>query len=147
MLIYTLISIFILWQSYACASGIKDAVLWSKKGTKAFNWNEHLIFVVERLIIGLILTVSFLYGQYSIFENFWYFFLIFPSMFLTFPFIHNGFYYYSRNLIDNKYPKKFLTNMAPHTTAKYPTGTFKARLLLFLVGIIIFIIQIILYIK
>jgi hypothetical protein len=44
----------LLFLLYAVFSGLKDAVLWSRKGDEAFEWNEHSIFVLERLAVGLL---------------------------------------------------------------------------------------------
>jgi hypothetical protein len=78
----------------AAFEGVTHAILWSRKGMDAFKWNEHIVFVLQRLILGAALLIhSDLVG------------ILCGALF--FPLMHNGFYYYFRNKIDQTYPDGF----------------------------------------
>jgi hypothetical protein len=85
---------FLVLCAYACFSGWKDAILWSKKGADAFPWNEHLVFVAERAAVGTLVFVDVPIGQKLIVVVCWL---------AAFSFLHNGFYYETRKRIDVPY--------------------------------------------
>jgi hypothetical protein len=106
---------------------IEQAVLWSRKGTEAFRWNEHILFVLSRVILfASLIIVSMLTWQEVL-----YGILCFLPMFFM---IHNGSYYEARNLIDGSYPKGFF-DKSTTSSAELPTLGFTARLLFFLAGV------------
>lgn len=85
---YTLICL------YACLSGIKDAILYCKKGHDAFRWNEHIVFASERgVVISLLVCGYFLNKPYQLVN-------IPIAGILAFSFWHNGFYFETRKRID-----------------------------------------------
>lgn len=96
------ILIWLVFLAYPFFSGWKDAVLWSKKGTDAYDWDEHIIFVGERLSYGATVVFCFYSGMFEMISvgEFW---LIVVCFILSFPFVHNGMYYESRKNIDNSY--------------------------------------------
>lgn len=103
------LTLYLFLNLYAAASGVKDAVLWSKKGAEAFSWNEHKIFVIERTIICFALyTVLYLRHDQLL--------VVIAAFVLSFSFWHNGCYYLGRNGIQsNVYPKGFWDESASST--------------------------------
>jgi hypothetical protein len=82
---------FLALCAYACISGIKDAILWSRKGSESFRWNEHLVFVAERVAVA-----TLVFSDGTIYQK-----LMTVACWLgCFSFLHNGFYYEARNRID-----------------------------------------------
>lgn len=91
---------------FYCVLGFKEGILWSKKGADAFKWNEHIVFAIERIGIGLL----------AFFAVDWQIILV---SVLAFPFFHNGVYYWSRNLInEDVYDREFFDEPSSTSTAK-----------------------------
>ena len=84
---------------YACISGVKDGILWSKKGANAFEWNEHIVFISERACIGSIVLLLPLLSKPSFLDVS----AVLLSFCMCFPFLHNGSYYTTRRYIDVDY--------------------------------------------
>jgi hypothetical protein len=119
--------------SYACISGWKDAILWSRKGSDSYDWNEHYIFVAERGCIGsIVLTIPFL-KDFTFVDSC----VIIGVFCLCFPFLHNGFYYTTRRYIDFDYYTWFSESKT--SSAKFNFG-YVFRTVLFWVGVILFLI-------
>jgi hypothetical protein len=117
---------------YPCCSGLKDAILWGRKGADSYTWDEHNVFIIERIFQTLyVLFVIVL----------WYLSILTPldliiseiAYILSFPFFQDSFYYEGRKRIDGAY-KGFWDDSAT-STAKL-NFKFKTRLLLFLFGIL-----------
>lgn len=87
------ISLYFLLNILAGVLGFKEGMLYSRKGSQAFKWNEHLVFVLERSLIAISLVLfSFLNLQEAtVLIALWVF---------SFSFWHDGFYYVSREFID-----------------------------------------------
>ncbi len=126
------IFLYILFSLYSSISGVKDAILWSRKGADSFEWDEHWVFVLERLVFGtsIVLPVYFKISFQDII-------LIMICVGLSFPFWHNGFYYTARHYIDNSY--KGWASESTTSTAKI-NFTWPARFTLFLISAIYLII-------
>jgi len=125
----TNILIYILMNAYFSLSGLKDAVLWSRKGAESFKFNEHIIFVLERIVIFLILFIS--YSNVFLLDMV----VVMTATILSFPFFHNGMYYQGRAWIDSAY-NGFFDNPSQTSTAKINfTKTF--RIILFTLSIIV----------
>lgn len=116
---------------YSAISGIKDGILWSRKGSEAFKWNEHIIFMIERITIGLLPLA------YIIIERFTWvdYKVMLISWILMFSFIHNGFYYETRKRIDVKNYHWFYDSRT--STAWFEVDII-TRLLAFIVGLLSF---------
>lgn len=85
--------------SYACISGWKDAILWSRKGSDAYDWNEHYIFIAERACVGSIVLLLPLLTKPSLLDVS----AVLVTFCLCFSFLHNGCYYTTRRYIDVDY--------------------------------------------
>lgn len=139
MLLYTL---FILLSFYALLSGVKDAVLWSKKGAESFKFNEHILFVAERATVYLSVLIAVLSVELTA-KFVISFLVILLASLLAFPFLHNGALYYSRNKIEPElYTKGFFSEPSETSTAKY-NFSFRIRTILF--GVAIFLVIIVLF--
>lgn len=112
--------------SYASTSGFKDAILWSRQAADAFGWNEHLVFVLERLLVlGIVVAATQVSSVAALVEAF--------VFCLTFSFVHNQSYYYARHLIDRS---PYTWKMSSSTsTAKLDFG-YTTRLVLFIAGLV-----------
>lgn len=117
--------------SYACISGWKDAILWSRKGSDAYDWNEHYIFIAERACIGsIVLTIPF-FQNFTFVDCMW----IIGVFILCFSFLHNGFYYWQRNKIDvNEY--HWFSNSK--TSKAWYNANSTLRTIAFVVGVLAF---------
>jgi len=117
--------------SYACISGWKDAILWSRKGSDAYDWNEHYIFDAERCCIAsMVFTIIFLDG-FTFKDACW----VIVTMGACFSFLHNGFYYWQRNKIDvNEY--HWFSNSK--TSSAWYNANSTLRTIAFVVGVLVF---------
>ena len=126
-----MVVLFLQLCAYACISGWKDAVLWSKKGSDAYDWNEHWIFGIERACIGSIaLTVPFM-ADFTLADSG----VIILVFLLCFSFLHNGVYYWQRNKIDVK--EYYWFSNSKTSTAWYNANS-TLRTVFFVVGVIVF---------
>lgn len=85
----------------AIQRGLEEAVLWSRLGADAFTWNEHIILVVGRMLFMANMILSATYCSCAVVgtRGIWIVLLATLGMLLTFPILHNGSYYESRNWI------------------------------------------------
>ena len=114
--------------SYACISGVKDGILWSKKGANAFEWNEHIVFISERACIGSMVLVLPFINKLSLLDSC----AVLASFCLCFSFLHNGCYYTTRRYIDVDYYNWFSESKS--SSAKFNFGIV-LRLVTFFVGL------------
>lgn len=147
ILVYTLISIYILLNAYAFVSGIKDAILWSKKGADAFTWNEHKVFVAERgIVLFIVLSVVICYSLlnkigFPYYDNVKLFLgvcLVLSSFILSFSYFHNGAYYVARKKINPKLKHYTWRGVSNSSTADIEFS-YKERLALFIVSLILLV--------
>jgi len=120
---------------YSVFSGIKDGVLWGRKGADSFKIDEHKIFYGERASISILIVLIAL--------GWWLKFLIPLDLILceicyliSFPFFHNSSYYESRNKIDNAYRGYWSDSTT--STAEW-NFNFKTRVILFIFSLLILI--------
>ena len=113
---------------YACISGVKDGILWSKKGANAFEWNEHIVFISERACIGSMVLVLPFINKLSLLDSC----AVLASFCLCFSFLHNGCYYTTRRYIDVDYYNWFSESKS--SSAKFNFGIV-LRLVTFFVGL------------
>lgn len=104
--------------SYACISGWKDAILWSRKGSDAYDWNEHYIFIAERACVGSIVLLLPLLTKPSLLDVS----AVLVTFCLCFPFLHNGCYYTTRRYIDVDYYHWFSESKS--SSARFNFGYF-----------------------
>lgn len=119
---------FLLLCAYACISGVKDGILWSKKGADAFEWNEHIVFISERACIGSMVLVLPFINKLSLLDSC----AVLASFCLCFSFLHNGCYYTTRRYIDVDYYNWFSESKS--SSAKFNFGIV-LRLVTFFVGL------------
>lgn len=131
-----MIATFIILVLYACVSGAKDGVLWSRKGHEAFKWNEHAIFVVERCLFFsmpfVFPVMSYIGQEMSILNAL----IVTISAALCFSFWHNGFYYETRKRIDVK--NYHFAYDSRNSTAKFEVNYF-VRFMMNLAGIMLLV--------
>lgn len=119
----------ILLSSICCIFGIKEAILYSRKGAESFKYNEHIIWVIERCLILLLFTTACYFPT-----NLKGMIIHCVYFILSFSFFHNGFYFITQNKILNN-GKNFFS-YSETSTAVFELK-FQQRLFLFLIGIII----------
>lgn len=71
-------------------TGIIEAILWSRKGTIAFNYNEHNWLFLQRICLAILIFFPL-------------HIILLGCLFLMFPAVHNGAYYLGRKEIDGSY--------------------------------------------
>lgn len=126
---WQMVILFLQLCAYACISGVKDGILWSKKGADAFAWNEHLVLVAERACIGSIVLLLPLLSKPSFLDVS----AVLLSFCMCFPFLHNGSYYTTRRYIDVDYYHWFSESKS--SSAKFNLGIV-FRITIFFVGLI-----------
>lgn len=117
--------------SYTCISGIKDGILWSKKGADSFTWNEHIVFIAERATIGSIVFVLPFLSNTSFLDSS----VVLATFCMCFSFLHNGFYYTTRRYIDVDYYHWFSESKS--SSARFNFGYF-LRTASFFCGLVCF---------
>ncbi len=129
-----LIFIFLAWGIFSAIEGISEGGYWQFKFEcenliSNFKGKEHSLWTLQRFIVVL-------FGSLYL-GSFWYIFLFA----LTFPFIHDGFYYWTRNYLSHGgvYRKGFWSFSKTSTAwfTKYSTPFL--RTLYFIIGLIIII--------
>ena len=115
--------IYLLMLVFAACEGITHAILWSKRGADAYKWNEHIIFVVQRIILGLLIWYS---PNLS---------LLIAGAIAYIP-VHASVYYEARKRIDGAYPKGWVSEPSDGSTARF-NFSFFARVLLFSISLAI----------
>lgn len=97
--------------------GMNDAIMWSRKGSKAFEWDEHWVLIATRATYVVYGIVLFLTGTGT--DTLFMDILVYNAIgFFWFPFFHNGMYYLQRNEINKKvYGKRWWANPSATTTA------------------------------
>ena len=126
-----MVVLFLQLCAYACISGIKDGILWSKKGADSFTWDEHIVLVAERACIGSIVLVIPLLIEPS-FEKVS---AVLFSFCMCFSFLHNGCYYTTRRYIDVDYYHWFSESKS--SSARFNANS-TLRTILFIVGVLAF---------
>ncbi len=119
----------LLYTFYSILAGYNDAVLYGRKGAASFSWNEHALFVIERVILVCLplatsLTHPSLWRQACDA-------LVFA---LLYSLLHNTSYYHARNQIDGSQHNPF-TYQSPTSSAKHEYGP-KVRWLLGGLGLV-----------
>jgi len=132
-----MVVLFILLCLYASSSGCKDAILYGRKGADTFDWNEHMLFVFERVLVLSIALYSTLYKHSSLLDAI----VLFATFACSFSFFHNGFYYETARQI-NRSEYRFWSNSKTSTARLEMTWGIRLALLLLSLGILIFYISI-----
>ncbi len=125
---------FLIWILYSVIEGIRDAIFYHHYNLKSERlFNEHIVFVIQRLIVSVILCLL---------SNNW---LLMISLILSFSFFHNGSYYTMRNYLnkkiyyyDNLYDKKWFAQSTTSISfwTKYMTPLNRTILFLMSIGIL-----------
>jgi len=125
-----MLSALIVLLTYSAVSGVKDAVLWSGLREKAFKWNEHIIFTIERCSIASIPFVLWLFPLQRMTDVL----TVCVVWVLCFSFVHNGFYYEARKRID--VPNYHWFYNSRNSTALFEENSF-TRTFLFICGVLL----------
>ena len=128
---------FLIWCLYSFIDGIRDSIFYHHYDHNIKKlFNEHIVFVIQRLIVSLTLCL--------ISQNIW---LLIPFV-LSFSFIHNGSYYTSRHYLNKKtynydylYKRKWFDQSTTSTSVfnKYMTPLVRIILFLLSIGLLIII--------
>ena len=99
--------ILIAWMTYAFLEGFRESLYWHLKvrGKSMFKANEHHVWSLQRAVV--------LFGITAVSGNYYH---MIP-MALSFPFMHDGAYYWGRNLIDSSIYKKRWLDQSTTSTA------------------------------
>lgn len=133
-----MVIILSLLLAYSCISGIKDGILWGRQGAASFAWNEHIIFIAERISIGLLPLSYMIIKDYTYID----YAALLIAWFLMFSFLHNGFYYETRHRIDQPNYHWFFDSFT--STARFEIDIV-TRTLTFIIGILGFSAYLILF--
>lgn len=112
--------------AFAMAEGFSHAILYGRKGHESFNWNEHWVFTVMRLLFGFAITIP---GSP----------LVVVSGLCMYPFFHNGMYYTQRDRIDGSYPRRWW-DMTKGSSAK-TNFSVEQRIILAIHGLVLFVLM------
>ncbi len=130
---WILIIVYFLLNILACTLGFKEGILYSRKGAEAFRWDEHLVFMIERTLMGILLVLfCFLNLEEAL--------VLVVLWAFSFSYWHNGFYYVSREMID--VPKYHFHGDSDSSTAVLELTLWKRATLKItsVIGLIIYII-------
>lgn len=86
---------YIIWALYAVLEGVKEASIYNLRDyNKKNSFNEHIVFTIQRAVV--LILICYIDAR-----------MVFIAPF-AFPFFHDGAYYTTRNLLNNKiYPKRW----------------------------------------
>ncbi len=131
---YYPIYIFALWICYAIYEGIREAYYYHLKikTNELKEYNEHPLFTYQRTIVVFLILAPMIL-MYQLFDVFVYAI----ALASVFPFIHDGFYYRTRNKLDSRIYPKGIFDQSLHSTAfstKYFTP--KVRISFAIFGVI-----------
>lgn len=135
----TLIGVMVSWAVYAQYEGIREAYYWDAKNRLPFRKlpiDEHFLWTCQRsaVFILAIYTVTLKINDLSLF---YLVILSGVSLMLTFPFIHDGFMYKWRSILNNRvYPKGFWDQSTTSTAKLTKYFTPVVRTICFVVGLI-----------
>jgi len=125
--------VYILWIIYASLEGIREGYYFHYKTKVATRINEHIMFTIQRVIVWIPFSFLLLLGLERKIEYLNPIFLIF-----LFMLPHNGFYYLTRDKLDNSYPNGFFSNSSDSSTSwmdKKGLTSSNIRLALFIIGV------------
>lgn len=98
--------LFIIYVSWSACSGAVEAILYSKKASDAFKWNEHIVLTIQRiLVVDMIFCTGWIMthgstASLTIPIGFSDTMLSISIILLAFSLPHDGMYYVFRRLID-----------------------------------------------
>lgn len=99
----TIILYTVIWCVYCSLEGVREAVhyYYAIVSARTYNINEHTLFAIQRMF-------AYMPFEFLTFDkaNYWTL-LNGVCLGLMFIFWHDGFFYWKRNKLDGKYPKKF----------------------------------------
>lgn len=131
------IIIFLSWIWYSIMEGRREGYYYHSAVVSgdSSKFNLHSIFQLQRTIVFFICVLSF--------ANIFISIAIGLSMISCFSFFHNGMYYTTRNKLNKEIYKLKWKDDSSSSTAVFEIQ-YGERLLMFIIGIIIFIVTIIL---
>ena len=108
--------------------GFIEGLIWSKKGSEAFTWNEHVPLSIQRVLLGILV----LWCAWLGFEITWKSLVSSLPMFF---FFHDGMIYLTRNLISPLVYKRKWFDESTTSSATLSTISARWRIVLFIVGL------------
>ncbi len=126
---YILFSTFAIWASLF---GVIHGILFSGKASKAFPWNEHIIFVIFILVTAGMVAMGYNMGLEA--DPFISMVYLLAACTLAYSFLHNGAYYETRQRIDVPAYNYFSNSSTSTAVLEMP---LYVRLPLFIIGVII----------
>lgn len=107
---------YLLWVLFSILEGRREAFYFSYKMKasitlqKGLKTDEHVMFTIQRALV-------FALAATACYSNLLNTSLILFSLMLSFPFFHDGMYYFTRNRLDGIYSKKWF-DQSTTSTAK-----------------------------
>lgn len=114
------------WILYALFEGYREGNFWSIKHVTKIerNYHEHTLWSFQRAVVLV-----------AICRMDW---LMYPCLMLVFPFLHDGAYYFRRNMLDSSiYSKGFMDHSKTSTAILTKYFPPVVRVLCALVGIVL----------
>jgi hypothetical protein len=140
-MILNIIIVNIIWALYSLLEGFRESYYWYYKANSKSIDNRfeiHPVFSFQRVLV-LILISYITYGVLG-----WWFLLSTISLMLIFSYLHNGFYYLNRNILDDRIYKLGWKDQSTTSTAKMTKiMTYRNRTIMFMIGVIVQIILVI----
>jgi len=124
------ISIFLLMLLHPFVTGAIEGILYGRKAAESFRWDEHLMFLVGRAIIGLLVLLT---TDLTIFDRI----ILVICWIFCYALPHDESYYYTRAKIDKS--RYVYGYQSPTSTAKLELNKLE-RLILLLIGLAGFIV-------
>lgn len=118
--------------------GVEQGILFSKKATDAFKWNEHIPIVIVRVAI---MAAIFVGGMAVATTKTWYLFFIGVSFIPAFWFWKDTAYYYTRHKIDSSlYINWFKAESTTSSSELIKAMPYKYRLLGLGISLVAFVV-------
>ena len=126
------VALVLIWVLTYSILGFVEGLVWSKEGSEAFTWNEHIPLSIQRVLLGILGLGCAWLG----FDVAWKSLVSSLPMFF---FFHDGMIYLTRNLINPAVYKRKWFDESITSTATYGTMSLRWRIGLFLVGCILIV--------
>ncbi len=136
MIVFCFILFVVVYFFWVQSSAFMEGILYSGKASDAYEWDEHRIFMVQRIsTLFLVLLGAFLRDHIFLIHGLFFF----VGLLFIYPFFHDGFYYECRKDIDKPSYNFFSTSKESTAVMEF---SWPVRLTLFLIGVSCFIFSI-----
>ena len=119
------------YTAWILSSATTEAILYSGQGSKAFKWNEHVVYTINRLsTLMMVVSATLLHDKLLTINGV----VMLISLVSIYPFFHDGQYYETRKQIDTP---SYNFKSSSQTSTAWIELNWPKRLTLFIIGVIL----------